>query len=128
MQRKVMISCAVTGSADTPGKNPAVPVTPQQIAQSSIERLSGIVDLYRLDIGAYPTTDQGLASLNAAPGGVAGWNGPYLKDPEGIRDPWGRVFVYRSPGQRAGRAYDIVSLGADGKEGGTGEDADLINR
>lgn len=99
-----------------------------KIAQQSIERLTGIVDLYRLDIGSYPTTDQGLESLNAAPTGVAGWNGPYLKDAEGIRDPWGRVYDYRSPSQRPGRSYDIVSLGADGKTGGTGEDADLINR
>jgi general secretion pathway protein G len=99
-----------------------------KIAQQSIERLTGIVDLYRLDVGSYPSTDQGLESLNAAPTGTAGWNGPYLKDAEGIRDPWGRVYSYRSPSQRQGRSYDIVSLGADGKVGGTGEDADLINR
>ena len=90
-----------------------------KIAQQSIERLTGIVDLYRLDVGSYPTTDQGLESLNAGPTGVAGWNGPYLKDAEGIRDPWGRVYGYRSPSQRPGRSYDIVSLGADGKTGGT---------
>ena len=68
-----------------------------KIAQQSIERLTGIVDLYRLDVGSYPTTDQGLELLNAAPTGVAGWNGPYLKDAEGICDPWGRVYGYRSP-------------------------------
>src|SRR5215831_19224191 len=51
-----------------------------KIADQSIERLSGIMDLYRLDVGSYPTTDQGLTALNAQPGGVSGWNGPYLKD------------------------------------------------
>jgi len=99
-----------------------------KIAQQSIERLSGIMDLYRLDVGSYPTSDQGLESLNSAPAGVVGWNGPYLKDADGIRDPWGRVYAYRSPSQRAGRSFDIVSLGADGKAGGEGEDADLVNR
>ncbi len=99
-----------------------------KIADQSIERLSGIVDLYRLDVGNYPTTDQGLAALNAEPAGVSGWNGPYLKDADGIRDPWGRIYAYRSPSQRPGHSFDIVSLGADGKPGGSGEDADLINR
>jgi len=99
-----------------------------KIADQSIERLSGIMDLYRLDVGSYPTTDQGLTALNAQPGGVSGWNGPYLKDADGIHDPWGRVYAYRSPSQRPGHSFDIVSLGADGKPGGSGEDADLINR
>jgi len=99
-----------------------------KIADQSIERLAGIMDLYRLDVGSYPTTDQGLAALNAEPTGVPGWNGPYLKDADGIRDPWGRVYAYRSPSQRPGHAFDIVSLGADGKPGGSGEDADLLNR
>ena len=99
-----------------------------KIADQSIERLAGILDLYRLDVGNYPTTDQGLGALNVAPAGASGWNGPYLKDADGIRDPWGRAFAYRSPSQRAGHAFDIGSLGADGKPGGEGEDADLLNR
>ena len=99
-----------------------------RIAEQSVARLVGILDIYRLDIGSYPSTDQGLAALNASPGGVAGWNGPYVNDPAGIVDPWGRPFDYRSPSQRAGRAFDIASLGADGKAGGEGEDADILNR
>ena len=99
-----------------------------KIAEQSVERLAGILDLYRLDVGNYPTTEQGLAGLNAAPNGVGGWDGPYVKEADGIKDPWGHVFEYRSPSQRAGHAFDIVSLGADGKSGGTGEDADIINR
>jgi general secretion pathway protein G len=99
-----------------------------KIAEQSVERIAGILDLYRLDVGSYPTTEQGLTGLTAAPNGVAGWDGPYVKEAQGIKDPWGRVFVYRSPSQRPGHAFDIVSLGADGKPGGEGEDADIINR
>ena len=99
-----------------------------RIAEQSVERISGILDFYRLDVGTYPTTDQGLDALNADPAGVSGWNGPYLKDATGVLDPWGRPFAYRSPSNRTGHSFDIVSLGADGKPGGEGEDADIENR
>lgn len=99
-----------------------------KVAEQSIERLAGILDLYHLDVGSYPTTDQGLQSLSAAPNGVTGWDGPYVKDPGGLKDPWGRPFAYRSPSQRQDHEFDIYSLGADGKPGGDGENADIVNR
>ena len=99
-----------------------------RIAEQSVARLAGILDIYRLDIGSYPSTDQGLAALNTSPAGAIGWNGPYVNDERGIVDPWGRPFEYRSPSRRAGRAFDISSFGADGKPGGSGEDADILNR
>ena len=99
-----------------------------KIAQQSVERLSGVLDLYHLDVGEYPTESQGLAALSDNPGNVSGWNGPYLKDSGGINDPWNRPFQYLNPSQRAKHAFDIISLGADGKQGGDGEDADIINR
>ena len=99
-----------------------------KVAEQSIERLAGILDLYRLDVGSYPTTQQGLQALSAAPTGVTGWDGPYLKDETGAKDPWGRAFEYRSPSQRQNHPFDIVSLGADGKPGGQGEEADVENR
>jgi general secretion pathway protein G len=99
-----------------------------RVAEQSVERLAGILDLYRLDVGDYPTTEQGLQALNAAPNGEAGWDGPYVKDAGGLKDPWGRPFGYRSPSQRQGHPFDIFSLGADGKPGGEGEDADIMNR
>jgi general secretion pathway protein G len=99
-----------------------------RIAEQSVARLAGILDIYRLDIGSYPSTSEGLAALNASPAGVAGWNGPYLADENGILDPWGRPYDYRAPSQRAGRAFDIASFGADGRLGGEGEDADILNR
>ena len=99
-----------------------------KVAEQSIERIAGILDLYRLDVGNYPTTEQGLESLSAAPNGVTGWGGPYVKDVSGLKDPWGRPFAYRNPSQRQDHPFDIYSLGADGKTGGDGEDADILNR
>lgn len=99
-----------------------------KIAEQSVARIAGILDLYRLDVGNYPTTEQKLDALVAKPSGVAGWNGPYMKDETGLLDPWGRPFEYRNPSQRPGHPYDIMSLGADGKPGGDGEDADIVSR
>ena len=99
-----------------------------KVAEQSIARLVGILDIYKLDIGQYPTTEQGLNALVTRPSGVAGWNGPYVKDADGIVDPWGRPFQYRNPSQRPDHAYDITSLGAAGKPGGEGEDATVMNR
>jgi general secretion pathway protein G len=98
------------------------------IAQQSVERIGGILDIYRLDVGNYPTTEQGLGALAEKPAGVAGWNGPYVKQADALRDPWGRPYQYRSPSQRPGHDFDIISLGADGRPGGDGEDADIINK
>lgn len=99
-----------------------------KIAEQSIERLAGVLDLYRLDVGDYPSTAQGLAGLNENSANVAGWNGPYLKDAGGINDPWGHPFQYRYPSQRPNHSFDIISLGADDKPGGEGENADIMNR
>ncbi len=101
--------------------------TKHKIAEQSIARIGGILDIYRLDVGTYPTTQQGLGALNNKPSNVAGWNGPYVKDEAGLKDPWGRPYQYRNPSQRPGHPYDLISLGGDGKLGGEGEDADLIN-
>jgi general secretion pathway protein G len=98
-----------------------------KVAIQEISRLAGILDLYRLDVGSYPTTDQGLDALINRPPNMQSWNGPYMKDPSGINDPWGRRFIYVSPSQRAGHDYDLSTLGADGQSGGDGENADIIN-
>ncbi len=99
-----------------------------KVAEQSITRIVGILDLYRLDVGSYPNTEQGLAALATRPDGVTGWNGPYVKDSGELRDPWSRPYIYRSPSQRPNENFDLMSLGADGKPGGEGEDADIINR
>jgi general secretion pathway protein G len=95
-------------------------------ARLQIENLGASLDLFRLDVGRYPTAQEGLAALAAAPAGLARWHGPYVKG--GVpADPWGRPYHYRIPGA-AGRPYDLFSLGADGAAGGEGEDQDLVNR
>lgn len=83
------------------------------------------LELYKLDVGRFPRTNEGLEALVSQPGGAKGWNGPYLKKDEVPEDPWGNEYVYRSPGQNG--AMDIISYGADGRPGGTGEDADVTN-
>jgi len=95
-----------------------------KVARAQIESFGQALDQYRLDVGHYPTSEQGLLALRAAPQQVARWQGPYLKRdvPE---DPWGRAYVYRRPGQHGD--YDLVSLGADGQPGGDGENADVVS-
>ena len=83
------------------------------------------LDLFKLDVGRYPTTEEGLAALATKPASADGWSGPYLKG--GIpSDPWNHPYKYANPG--AGGGIDIISLGADGAPGGEGEDADIHNR
>jgi general secretion pathway protein G len=92
-------------------------------AKIQISNISAALDLYRLSNGAYPSEQQGLKVLVEKPEGATNWDGPYLTRADGIIDPWDRPFVYKLPGQHG--AYDILSLGADGKEGGTGDDQDI---
>lgn len=94
-------------------------------AEIQIERLSGILDLYRLELGDYPSTDAGLDALIEAPAGVERWNGPYVKKAESLIDPWGNPYQYRYPGEHG--EYDLYSLGKDGREGGEGDAADITN-
>jgi len=88
-----------------------------------IEALSSALDLYFLDTGRYPASSEGLNALMRRPGNVTAWNGPYLKGDIVPLDPWGNPYIYRSPGERA--PYEIISLGSDGRDGGTGNAADI---
>ncbi|MYM41175.1 type II secretion system major pseudopilin GspG [Duganella qianjiadongensis] len=97
-----------------------------QIARAQIDSFDKALDQYRIDVGHYPTTEQGLAALNAAPTTEGLWRGPYLKKDIPL-DPWGNAFVYRTPSTVPGRDYDLISYGKDGKVGGTGDDADITN-
>jgi general secretion pathway protein G len=92
-------------------------------ARLQIEALSNALDLYYLDTGRYPASNEGLSALVKRPGNVNTWNGPYIKGNIVPLDPWGNAYVYRSPGDRA--PYEIVSLGSDGRDGGTGNAADI---
>lgn len=81
------------------------------IARQSIERLVSVLDLYKLDVGTYPTTEQGLAALSQRPSGVSTWNGPYLRGDASPMDPWNHPYLYRSPSARAGKELDLCSRG-----------------
>lgn len=94
-------------------------------AKVQIEDLSQTLDMYKLDVGSYPTGEQGLSALVENPGDVQRWNGPYLKKSKIPLDPWNNEYRYSSPGEHG--KFDIVSLGADGKEGGEGEDQDIVS-
>ena len=95
-------------------------------ARLQIEALTTALDYYQTDIGSYPTQAQGLAALWRKPEGLDAWNGPYIRKEKHLTDPWGAPFHYRVPGEKAG-AFDLYSYGADGQEGGSGDDADLGN-
>lgn len=94
-------------------------------AKLQVEQLSMALDLFRIDIGRLPTTDEGLRALLEAPSNIDNWRGPYLKKVDSTRDPWKRTFIYRQPGEHG--EYDLLSYGADGKSGGTGENSDVHN-
>jgi general secretion pathway protein G len=92
-------------------------------AKLQIEAFASSLDLYYLDTGRYPSSSEGLEALVQRPGNLDVWNGPYLKGGTVPLDPWGHAYVYRAPAERA--PYEIMSLGSDGQEGGTGNAADI---
>jgi len=94
-------------------------------AQAQIELLGAALDQFRLDIGRYPLTAEGLEALVKNPGVTTGWDGPYLKKSEIPRDPWGQPYQYKAPGDHGD--YDLWSYGADGGQGGEGENADVVS-
>jgi general secretion pathway protein G len=94
-------------------------------AKIQILSFGSALDLFFLDTGRYPTSNEGLAVLTQRPGDAATWNGPYLRGTVVPADPWGRPYVYRSPGEHG--PYDIVSYGEDGREGGTGTATDITS-
>ena len=93
-------------------------------ARIEIGQIGQTLDLYKLEVGRYPTTQEGLQALITAPAGVSNWNGPYWKKSSVPKDPWGNEYKYFSPASN-GAPYEIVSLGADGKEGGDGTNKDI---
>ncbi len=90
-----------------------------------ITQLGATLDLYRLDVGRYPTQEHGLEALLKRPPDAENWNGAYVRKRDMLNDPWDRMFIYRYPGEHG--EYDLFSLGADEKEGGEGEDTDVVS-
>lgn len=92
--------------------------------RAQIELLGTALDTLRLDVGRYPTTEEGLEALRTRPLGLEKWDGPYLKK-EVPLDPWGKAYIYRSPGEHG--PYDMLSYGADSAPGGEGDNADITS-
>ena len=94
-------------------------------ARLEIDSISSALDLYRLDVGSYPSQQDGLAALFQAPSGVATWRGPYIRKPDAINDPWQRPYIYRMPGEHG--EFDLLTLGADNAPGGEDENQDVTS-
>ena len=92
-------------------------------ARIQVESFSSALDLFYLDNGRYPTSSEGLTALAQRPGAAEAWNGPYVRGGLVPKDPWGHPYVYRSPSEHG--AYEIISYGSDGQEGGSGTAADI---
>jgi general secretion pathway protein G len=118
----VMIIIGLLASLVGPRLFQHVGQSKQNTARAQIELLGTALDAYRLDVGRYPTTEQGLEALRNKPADVERWNGPYLPRDVPL-DPWGKAYIYKSPGDHGD--YDLSSLGADGRTGGEGEDKDI---
>ncbi len=94
-------------------------------AKTQIELLRQGLETFRMHVGRYPTSQEGLEALQTTPANLSSWRGPYLS--RGVpKDPWGRNYTYKSPGD-LNREFEIVSLGADGQPGGAGEAADIVS-
>ena len=94
-------------------------------AKVQIEDLAASLDMYRLDVGRYPSSEQGLLALIEKPGDASRWNGPYLRKKTIPQDPWHKDYRYVSPGENG--KFDLFTLGMDDKEGGEGEDQDIVS-
>lgn len=97
-----------------------------QVAKAQIDGFDKALDQYRLDVGHYPSLDQGLNVLFVKPANEPQWRGPYLKKAVPL-DPWGKPYIYKIPGSDPSREFDLISYGKDGKPGGTDDDADVTN-
>jgi general secretion pathway protein G len=96
-----------------------------QTAKIEVKNIGVSLDLFKIDNGRYPTQEEGLEALLKQPTDLATWKGPYLEKQSSFVDPWGTPYIYRIPGQHG--VYDLLSYGADKKEGGTSEDQDITN-
>ncbi len=119
----VMVIIALLASLVAPKLFSKLGASKQKAAKAQIQMIETALDAFRIDVGRYPTTAEGLKVLWEDPGNIKGWDGPYLPKPV-KSDPWGNPYVYKSPGEN-GKPFELKSLGADGKEGGTGENADI---
>jgi general secretion pathway protein G len=124
----VIVVIAILATLVAPNIFQHVGAAKSATAKSQIEMLGAALDAYRLDNGAYPTSQQGLEALWTTPtvDPPANWRGPYRRKPVPV-DPWGRPYMYAFPGQQNPAAYDLLTYGLDGQPGGDGENADIVS-
>ena len=96
-----------------------------ETARIQVTALASSVEFFHLDLGRYPTQDEGLKTLVVAPATAPKWDGPYVKQADSLTDPWGRPYLYRFPGLHG--AFDVYTLGSDGQDGGSGDARDVGN-
>jgi general secretion pathway protein G len=120
----VMVILGLLAALVAPRMFGKVGTSKQKAAKAQISLFETALDTYRLDVGKYPTTEQGLQALRVKPSGVEKWAGPYLPKQVPL-DPWGKPYKYTCPGEHGD--FDLVSLGADGNPGGEGEDLDIVS-
>lgn len=119
----VMIILSLLAALVAPKMFQKIGSSKQKAAKAQIALFGGALDQFRLDAGRYPSSQEGLEALRKNPG-LDRWDGPYL--PKDIPvDPWGKAYIYRCPGEHGD--YDLISLGADGQDGGEGENADVLS-
>ena len=112
----VLAILAILAAVATPAMMHYLDTAKVEAAKTDVSNLSAALDVYKLDVGRYPTTAQGLRALLVKPTNVTGWNGPYLKTSSSLNDPWGQPFHYISPGRHG--PYDLFSYGANEQSSG----------
>jgi len=124
----VIVVIAILAALVAPNVFQHVGAAKSATAKSQMEMISTTLDAYRLDNGAYPSTEQGLNALWELPSiqPPANWRGPYLRKAV-PPDPWGNAYIFMYPGQSNPNGFDLISLGADGQPGGEGENADILS-
>lgn len=124
----VIVVIAILATLVAPNVFQHVGTAKSTTARSQIEMIASALDAYRLDTGSYPTTAQGLQALQEIPSvdPPTNWRGPYLRKAVPL-DPWGRAYIYLSPGEVNPTGFDLFSYGADGQLGGEGENADVVS-
>jgi len=121
----VLLILALLGTIAAPQVTRYLRKAKSQTAKIQVDALGAAVDSFHLDVGRFPSSDEGLKVLVDRPSDTAKWDGPYLKKRDSLIDPWGHPYLYRFPGQHG--EYDIYTLGSDNREGGEGDAADVGN-
>jgi general secretion pathway protein G len=121
----VLLILALLGTIAAPQVTKYLRKAKSQTAKIQVDALSAAVDSFHLDVGRFPSNDEGLKVLVDRPSDSAKWDGPYIKKRDSLIDPWGHPYLYRFPGQHG--EYDVYTLGSDNREGGEGDAADVGN-